>query len=231
MIILLKEVTSMLKCLGIYCAGGFGGVTFSIAKRINKDQALWNKIVFIDDSTDAWSELTEVVDYCVFKQMFPKSETEIVIAAGEPNVREKLYDKVKKDGYKLANLIHPQAYAQNISKIGEGNIICAFAYVSESNVSIGDNIILMPYAQISHDNTVGNHCVIASSVNLSGTTTLKDRSYIGVGAKLREGITVGEDAIVGMGAIVTKSVSDHSVVAGIPAKAIRENTGHVFGEH
>jgi acetyltransferase-like isoleucine patch superfamily enzyme len=44
---------------------------------------------------------------------------------------------------------------------------------------------------------------------------------IGVNAVLLPGVTVGEGAIVGAGAVVTQDVPDHAVVAGVPAKLLR----------
>ncbi len=216
------------KVLGIYCAGGFGGVTHGLAETLNETGHIWEDILFIEDDPQKACAEKKIVLFDDFKKQYSPEKAEIVIAAGEPRTREILFDKVKKEGYHLPNMIHPWAECRKTVTLGEGNIILAFAYVSASGVTIGNNNIIMPYAQVSHDNRIGSHCVITSSVNLSGTTIMKDRAYIGTGAKLREGITVGADAIVGMGAVVTKSVDDESVVMGMPAKEVRKNTGKVF---
>jgi acetyltransferase-like isoleucine patch superfamily enzyme len=52
-------------------------------------------------------------------------------------------------------------------------------------------------------------------------TVIKRRSSIGSNATLLCGITVGEGALIGAGAVVTKDVPDHAVVAGNPAKVIK----------
>src|SRR5437867_4240107 len=52
-------------------------------------------------------------------------------------------------------------------------------------------------------------------------TLVKRRAAIGTGAIILPGITVGEEAVVGAGAIVTKDVADRTVVAGNPARVIR----------
>jgi UDP-2-acetamido-3-amino-2,3-dideoxy-glucuronate N-acetyltransferase len=52
-------------------------------------------------------------------------------------------------------------------------------------------------------------------------TLVKRRATIGTGAILLPGVTVGEGAMVGAGAIVTKDVPDGAVVVGGPARAIR----------
>jgi UDP-2-acetamido-3-amino-2,3-dideoxy-glucuronate N-acetyltransferase len=54
-------------------------------------------------------------------------------------------------------------------------------------------------------------------------TLVKRRASIGTGAVLLAGLTIGENAIVGAGAVVTKSVPPNTVVAGNPARILRTN--------
>ena len=51
---------------------------------------------------------------------------------------------------------------------------------------------------------------------------IRRNAWIGAGAVILPGVTVGENAIVAAGAVVTKDVADNTVVAGIPAKYIRD---------
>ena len=53
-------------------------------------------------------------------------------------------------------------------------------------------------------------------------TIVKKGSSIGSSATIICGVTIGENSIVGAGAVVTKNVPSNSVVAGVPAKIIRE---------
>ena len=55
--------------------------------------------------------------------------------------------------------------------------------------------------------------------------SIEDDAWIAAGAIILKGITIGRGAIVGAGAVVTRSVPPMSVVAGNPAKVIRELTG------
>lgn len=50
---------------------------------------------------------------------------------------------------------------------------------------------------------------------------VKRDAWIGARASILPGVTIGEGAIVGTGAVVTRDVPDGAVVAGVPAKAIR----------
>jgi len=54
-----------------------------------------------------------------------------------------------------------------------------------------------------------------------GKTTVKKGASIGAGAIILPGVTIGINAIVGAGAVVTKNIPDNSIVFGNPAKIIR----------
>lgn len=45
--------------------------------------------------------------------------------------------------------------------------------------------------------------------------------WIGYGAKILAGVTVGKGAVIGAGAVVTKNVAPYAIVGGIPAKEIK----------
>jgi acetyltransferase-like isoleucine patch superfamily enzyme len=51
-------------------------------------------------------------------------------------------------------------------------------------------------------------------------TTVKTRASIGSNATIIAGVTIGEDALIGAGAVVTKDVPDFAIVAGVPARVI-----------
>lgn len=55
-----------------------------------------------------------------------------------------------------------------------------------------------------------------------GKVVIKDKAWIGFNSIILKGVTIGEGAIVGAGSVVTKDVPDWTIVAGNPAKIIRE---------
>lgn len=50
---------------------------------------------------------------------------------------------------------------------------------------------------------------------------IKNNAWIGAGATILPGVTIGENAIVAAGAVVSQSVPSNTVVGGIPAKIIK----------
>lgn len=52
------------------------------------------------------------------------------------------------------------------------------------------------------------------------TIILGKKSFLGIGCTIIDNIEVGQEAVIGAGAVVIRNVSDHAVVAGVPAKLI-----------
>lgn len=75
---------------------------------------------------------------------------------------------------------------------------------------------------------VGRHCLLSQQVTLGGRSglpgapVLGDYVRVGAGAKLLGSIRVGNFAVIGANAVVLKDVPPGAVVAGVPAKVVRE---------
>lgn len=118
--------------------------------------------------------------------------------------------------------------------IGTGCNVCAHTFI-ENEVTIGrdvtikcgvylwdgtevqDGVFIGPNATFSNDKTPRSKAYPATFQK----TTLKRGSSIGANATILPGITIGEDAMVGAGAVVTKDVPDRAVVVGNPARVLR----------
>jgi Bacterial transferase hexapeptide (six repeats) len=82
-------------------------------------------------------------------------------------------------------------------------------------VTIGDHVTIGPYvAIITHDTSLMQH----TGQTRLGRVVLGNRAYIGVGAILLPGTTIGEDSVVGAGAVVHGQVPPASLAIGNPAK-------------
>jgi len=76
---------------------------------------------------------------------------------------------------------------------------------------------------------IGENCVIGTGVTIGGTSHkyevphIGNNVLIGSGAKILGPIIIGNNVVIGANAVVTKDISDNILVAGIPAKILKEN--------
>jgi UDP-3-O-[3-hydroxymyristoyl] glucosamine N-acyltransferase len=82
------------------------------------------------------------------------------------------------------------------------------------DTAIGDYSKIDNLVHIAHGVKIGKNVMVVANVGLGGRTIVKDGAWLGFGATITNGITVGEDARANMGAVVTRSVPDNGSVTG-----------------
>ena len=89
--------------------------------------------------------------------------------------------------------------------------------MSAGGITIEDDVMVAANSQlISNNHDPEEHQILTCK-----PVVLKRNCWIGAGATILPGVTVGENAIVGAGSVVTKDVEPNTVVGGIPAKLIK----------
>jgi acetyltransferase-like isoleucine patch superfamily enzyme len=113
----------------------------------------------------------------------------------------------------------------NMVIINEGfTLACDIGF--ESNLTIEDRVTFGPNVTVvvtSHPNNsqLREYMYVYPFMEVFGKTFIRHDAWIGTGVIILPNVTVGENSIIGAGAVVTKDVPPHTVVAGIPAKVIR----------
>ena len=104
-------------------------------------------------------------------------------------------------------------------KISSHTFICEGVYI-EDNVFVGHNVT---FINDKHPRSVNEDGTMQTESNWEVIETfVKKGASIGSSSTILCGVTIGENAIVGAGAVVTKDVPPNTIVAGVPAKIIKE---------
>lgn len=103
---------------------------------------------------------------------------------------------------------------QNCHIVGRVSINIENDVTITGNCSIVD--VVHPYECISDKTKIGSRiATVELPVNIGAG------SFIGFGSHIAPGVTIGKFCVIGAGSVVTKSIPDYAVVAGVPAKIIK----------
>lgn len=120
--------------------------------------------------------------------------------------------------YNFRNLPHAGIKIGRDSLIGEFNVLRG-----QGGIEIGDRVYTSPFVQLAAVNHVfsdPNRPFVEQGITAQGIT-VEDDVWIGAGAIITDGVRVGQGAVVAAGAVVTRDVPPHAVVAGVPARIVK----------
>lgn len=93
-----------------------------------------------------------------------------------------------------------------------------FTAMAAGGITIDDNVMIGPNVTVATD----NHDFEDIFILRCKSVHIERNAWIGTGATILPGVTVGEHAVVAAGAVVTKDVEPWTIVAGCPAKPIKK---------
>lgn len=179
---------------------------------------------YVDDRAKPGQQVAglPVLDVQTARSMF--GDAVIALGIGSSGGREQATAAARAAGFEIATLVHPSVLHSARVQIGEGSVICAGTILT-TDVVIGDNVQVNLHCTVSHDVILEAFCTLAPGVQLSGSVRVGRRVHLGAGAIVINGtpgdpITIGEDATVGAGACVTRSIPPGTTVAGVPARPL-----------
>ncbi len=212
-----------MKDLIIFGASGFGREVAWAVERINKVAPTWNLLGFMDDADEIQGTIVngyKVLGKTADVGNYP--DAYYVCAIGASRTREAIINRVKEinPSIKFGTIIDPSAEVSDLVTIGEGTIICAHTIITV-NIEIGSHVIINLDCTVGHDAILQDFVTLYPSVNISGITNIGHAVELGTGMQIIQGKNIGDNSIVGAGAVVVKDIPSKCTAVGSPAKPIK----------
>jgi sugar O-acyltransferase (sialic acid O-acetyltransferase NeuD family) len=210
--------------IAVYGAGGFGREVAWMIEQSTNAYKRYDLLGFIDDNTATGGSLygSPVFTLNQIAQQFPKAS--VVIAVGNPQARERMARKVSEAGLRIETLIHESVIRSPYIEIGSGSILCG-GCVLTTDIVIGQHVQMNLNSTLGHDTVIGDFSTIGPGVNIAGFVRIGKRVFIGAGVVIINGsvdrpLEIGDDAVIGAGSCVIKSLPPNAKVFGNPARPI-----------
>ena len=197
--------------LKVYVNGHFENVTFPESFKVFGSEH--SKVIFCE--ADEWKQ---------FYQQNHSLITELEIEMDRRNSAIPLKDLTNTNAR-----IEPGAFIREQAIIEDGAVVMMGATINIGAI-VGEGTMIDMNATLGGQATTGKNVHVGAGAVLAGVieppsaapVVIENEVVIGANAVVLEGVRVGEGAVVAAGAVVVEDVPAHTVVAGVPAKVIKQ---------
>ena len=199
-------------------AGGHARVVADILLRAREASGSGEPLGYLDDEPNlAGQRMLGLPVLGAISEISEVDPDAALVAIGDNHRRAEIFNHLLELGQVIAAAIHPGAIVAPDVALGRGVMICAGAVVNTGAI-VGDDVILNTGCTVDHHCRIGAHSHVAPGVHLGGNVSVGEGVLVGIGASVIPHRSLGDWAIVGAGAVVTRNFPAHVTVVGVPAK-------------
>lgn len=139
------------------------------------------------------------------------------VACGANALRRTWSEALMAQGGVLQSVVHPAAIVSPSARMGDGCAVLAGAILGTRAV-LGRGGILNHGCSIDHDGQVGDYANICPGARFGGAVRAGSEVFAGMNATVLPGLSLGDKAVIGAGAVVTRDVPGGVTMVGVPAR-------------
>ena len=210
---------------GVFGIGGYGREVMPLVQGIAKRSK--SEVVFVVDASYKIEDEVNGVPVYSFDEFIKANYDSkyVSVAVADPTSRRDISEKLLCNNIELLDVISDNVVLLAENKIAEGVVLSPFVTIT-SNCNIGRGFHANLYSYVGHDCIIGDYVTVSPGGKCSGYVGIEDNVFVGTGVIIRPGttkkpLTIGENSILGMGAVITKNVPAGSTVVGNPGKIIK----------
>jgi len=210
----------MVNKIFIYTCGGGGREIVRLIRDINNFNNKWKVVGFIDDDPDKQGQEIDNIRVYSSKKLLKTNDLFCICGLMNPALKKKVIEeKIIPNGYKIPSLIHPSITIPDDSSIGSGTIIYSGAHISY-NVKIGENVLISFNSLVGHDSSIGDYVSIMPTTTINGNCKIGSGCVLGAGSVLHQGVSIGNNSVIGIGTKVLTSIEPNKTVMDMPRKVM-----------
>jgi sugar O-acyltransferase (sialic acid O-acetyltransferase NeuD family) len=202
---------------------GAGGLARETLAAVRTQPDRWRPIGVLDDDPVRHGDVVDGVPVLGATERVHEFEDAAVVpcvaSAHRPGGRLALARRLGLLGDRWATVVHPAASVAPGTEIGEGSVLLAGVVVTAA-IQLGAYLVAMPHVLLTHDDRVADGVTLAGRATLAGGVLVEEAAYLGQGCLIREHVTVGANAVIGMGAVVLDDVPSGQTWVGVPARKL-----------
>jgi len=178
---------------------------------------------FIEDSPESPKAFGfPVCSSDIFINKVPPNEAVLFAPLTKGSARKEVFLRFKSLGYTFASYVSPLAEVWDLSIVGENCYIQEFNNI-QYGAYFGDNCLFWAGNHIGHHSLIAPHVTFTSHCVLSGGCNVGELCYFGVNSTISDGLHICSSVFLGMGGMISKSISEEGVYVGAPARRIKSS--------